>query len=79
MYFRDVYKPIPLEFNLVLAMLWRHPENVDLDRVKVVHYCAAVIVNNSFELHLRTLIWIDLFSFLILREFLKSQYGWQLS
>ncbi|KAA0038113.1 galactinol synthase 2 [Cucumis melo var. makuwa] len=41
MYFRDVYKPIPLEFNLVLAMLWRHPENVDLDRVKVVHYCAA--------------------------------------
>lgn len=56
MYFRDVYKPIPLEFNLVLAMLWRHPENVDLDRVKVVHYCAAVIVNNSFELHLRTLI-----------------------
>ncbi|CAK9322317.1 unnamed protein product [Citrullus colocynthis] len=41
MYFRDVYKPIPLDFNLVLAMLWRHPENVDLNRVKVVHYCAA--------------------------------------
>lgn len=42
MFFRDIYKPIPLDYNLVLAMLWRHPENVDLSRVKVVHYCAAV-------------------------------------
>ncbi|XP_057439180.1 galactinol synthase 2-like [Lotus japonicus] len=41
MYFKDIYKPIPLVYNLVLAMLWRHPENVDLDNVKVVHYCAA--------------------------------------
>ena len=41
MYFRDVYKPIPPVYNLVLAMLWRHPENIDLDKVKVVHYCAA--------------------------------------
>ncbi|KAG5623459.1 hypothetical protein H5410_008677 [Solanum commersonii] len=41
MYFRDVYKPIPNHYNLVLAMLWRHPENVDLEKVKVVHYCAA--------------------------------------
>jgi len=41
MFFRDVYKPIPPEYNLVLAMLWRHPENLDLDHVKVVHYCAA--------------------------------------
>lgn len=41
MFFRDVYKPIPLVYNLVLAMLWRHPENVELDKVKVVHYCAA--------------------------------------
>ncbi|KAM7521384.1 hypothetical protein LguiA_011286 [Lonicera macranthoides] len=41
MFFRDIYKPIPLEYNLVLAMLWRHPEKVDLDKVKVVHYCAA--------------------------------------
>ncbi|KAH9303379.1 hypothetical protein KI387_014962 [Taxus chinensis] len=41
MYFQKMYKPIPLVYNLVLAMLWRHPENVDLDRVKVVHYCAA--------------------------------------
>ncbi|KHN43432.1 Glycogenin-2 [Glycine soja] len=41
MYFKDIYKPIPLNYNLVLAMLWRHPENVKLDQVKVVHYCAA--------------------------------------
>ncbi|KAL0290232.1 UNVERIFIED_CONTAM: Galactinol synthase 2 [Sesamum angustifolium] len=41
MFFREIYRPIPLVYNLVLAMLWRHPENVDLDNVKVVHYCAA--------------------------------------
>ncbi|KAJ8447105.1 hypothetical protein Cgig2_022834 [Carnegiea gigantea] len=41
MYFRDIYKPIPPIYNLVLAMLWRHPENIELDKVKVVHYCAA--------------------------------------
>ncbi|GFP93592.1 galactinol synthase 2 [Phtheirospermum japonicum] len=41
MFFRDIYKPIPNVYNLVLAMLWRHPENVELDQVKVVHYCAA--------------------------------------
>ncbi|KAL0693714.1 hypothetical protein Bca4012_060894 [Brassica carinata] len=35
------YKPIPLVYNLVLAMLWRHLENVELEKVKVVHYCAA--------------------------------------
>lgn len=42
MFFNHIYKPIPLAYNLVLAMLWRHPENVELDEVKVVHYCAAV-------------------------------------
>ncbi|KAG9449829.1 hypothetical protein H6P81_009794 [Aristolochia fimbriata] len=41
MFFEKTYKPIPLVYNLVLAMLWRHPENVELDKVKVVHYCAA--------------------------------------
>ncbi|CAE6055060.1 unnamed protein product [Arabidopsis arenosa] len=41
MYFKKIYKPIPLVYNLVLAMLWRHPENVELGKVKVVHYCAA--------------------------------------
>ncbi|KAJ6380412.1 hypothetical protein OIU76_016973 [Salix suchowensis] len=41
MFFRDVYKPIPSDYNLVLAMLWRHPENINLDKVKAVHYCAA--------------------------------------
>lgn len=40
-YFKKIYKPIPLVYNLVLAMLWRHPEKVELDKVKVVHYCAA--------------------------------------
>ncbi|KAL1341373.1 hypothetical protein HN51_027846 [Arachis hypogaea] len=40
-YFKDKYKPISNVYNLVLAMLWRHPENVELDKVKVVHYCAA--------------------------------------
>ncbi|KAM7474345.1 hypothetical protein LguiB_021588 [Lonicera macranthoides] len=41
MYFRDIYRPISSSYNLVLAMLWRHPENVDLNKVKVIHYCAA--------------------------------------
>jgi inositol 3-alpha-galactosyltransferase len=41
-FFRDQYKPIPNVYNLVLAMLWRHPENVQLEKIKVVHYCAAV-------------------------------------
>lgn len=41
MFFRDIYKPIPPVYNLVLAMLWRHPENIEVDQVKVVHYCAA--------------------------------------
>ncbi|CAL9108550.1 unnamed protein product [Musa textilis] len=41
MFFKDIYKPIPLVYNPVLAMLWRHPENVELEKVKVVHYCAA--------------------------------------
>lgn len=42
MYFRDTYKPIPSTYNLVMAMLWRHPEHVDLDDIGVVHYCANV-------------------------------------
>ncbi|KAL6278459.1 hypothetical protein ACE6H2_022060 [Prunus campanulata] len=36
----DKYKPIPSNYNLVLAMLWRHPENIQLDQVKLVHCCA---------------------------------------
>lgn len=40
-YFSKIYKPIPNIYNLVLAMMWRHPENVKLEEVKVVHYCAA--------------------------------------
>ncbi|XP_028774242.1 galactinol synthase 1-like [Neltuma alba] len=41
MFFQERYKPLPLEYNLVLPMLWRHPENVDLTKVKVAHYCAT--------------------------------------
>ncbi|XP_022961478.1 galactinol synthase 2-like [Cucurbita moschata] len=41
MFFKEKYRPIPAVYNLVMAMLWRHPENVELDKVKVVHYCAA--------------------------------------
>ncbi|OAO91933.1 GolS10 [Arabidopsis thaliana] len=33
-------QPIPSTYNLVLAMLWRHPECIDLDQINVVHYCA---------------------------------------
>ncbi|RWR94367.1 galactinol synthase 1 [Cinnamomum micranthum f. kanehirae] len=41
-FFEDNYKPLSPVYNLDLAMLWRHPENVvDVKRVKVVHYCAA--------------------------------------
>ncbi|MCL7035854.1 hypothetical protein MKW94_005285 [Papaver nudicaule] len=32
---QDTYKPILPVYNLVLAMLWRHPENVELDKAKV--------------------------------------------
>ncbi|KAM3338984.1 hypothetical protein P3S68_031070 [Capsicum galapagoense] len=41
MFFKDIYKPISNKYNLVLVMLWRHPENVQADKVKVVHYYAA--------------------------------------
>ncbi|GLU03093.1 hypothetical protein SLE2022_203110 [Rubroshorea leprosula] len=41
MFFQKMYKPIPLVYNLLLGMLWRHPEKVELDKVKVVHYCVA--------------------------------------
>ncbi|KAE8717421.1 Galactinol synthase 3 [Hibiscus syriacus] len=40
-FFREIYKPIPPVYNLVLALLWGHPENIDLGKVNVVHYCAA--------------------------------------
>ncbi|ONM60967.1 Galactinol synthase 4 [Zea mays] len=41
LFFRDAYAPLPPTYNLVLAMLWRHPDKVALHEVKVVHYCAA--------------------------------------
>lgn len=39
-YFRETFRPIPTKYNLVLAMLWRHRENVDLPSMKIIHYCA---------------------------------------
>ncbi|PSS18971.1 Galactinol synthase [Actinidia chinensis var. chinensis] len=39
MFFRDIYKPIPPIYNLLLANLWRHTDDIELDKVKVVHYC----------------------------------------
>jgi lipopolysaccharide biosynthesis glycosyltransferase len=38
MYFRDNYQPIPARYNLLVHMLWRHPEEVDQDKVKVIHF-----------------------------------------
>ena len=44
MFFKDTYMPISLTYNLGLPMLWRHPEHIDLERTKVVRYCAAVSI-----------------------------------
>ncbi|VVB04306.1 unnamed protein product [Arabis nemorensis] len=41
MFFEKVFKPVPPVYNLILSVLWRHPGNVDLESVKVVHYCPA--------------------------------------
>ncbi|KAL4362414.1 hypothetical protein GQ457_04G007430 [Hibiscus cannabinus] len=41
MFFQNVYKPIPVIYNLTVALLWRHPENVELNKAKVAHYSAA--------------------------------------
>ncbi|GFP80374.1 galactinol synthase 2 [Phtheirospermum japonicum] len=41
MFFRDVLQPIPPVYNCLVAMMWRHPKWVNLDEVKVVHYCVA--------------------------------------
>ncbi|XP_057792134.1 galactinol synthase 2-like isoform X2 [Salvia miltiorrhiza] len=41
LFFKDNAKPIHPVYNLLVAMLWRHPEYVELDIVKVVHFCVA--------------------------------------
>ncbi|EFJ12427.1 hypothetical protein SELMODRAFT_124303 [Selaginella moellendorffii] len=41
LFFQDAFRPVPNAYNLVLAMLWRHPENVNLAKTKVIHYCAT--------------------------------------
>ncbi|KAF3651579.1 galactinol synthase 1 [Capsicum chacoense] len=40
MFFKDMYKPIPYAYNLLLAMLWRHPEKIEVNKAKAVHYCS---------------------------------------
>ncbi|CAL5422734.1 unnamed protein product [Camellia sinensis] len=40
-FFRNKFKPIPVIYNLVLPILWHHPEKVEFEKVKVVHYCAT--------------------------------------
>ncbi|MCO5560262.1 hypothetical protein L7F22_013873 [Adiantum nelumboides] len=40
-FFNEIFSPLPLNYNLIMPMLWWHPENVpELEKVKVVHYCA---------------------------------------
>ncbi|KAK6932031.1 Glycosyl transferase, family 8 [Dillenia turbinata] len=41
LFFKEIYKQIPPIYNLVDFMLWRHPDEVQPDKAKVVHYCAA--------------------------------------
>lgn len=43
MFFKDIFKPIPPIYNLIVATLWRHLGHIEIDKVKVVHYCAEVI------------------------------------
>ncbi|KAK4378821.1 hypothetical protein RND71_000683 [Anisodus tanguticus] len=40
MFFKDKYKPISYAYNLLLAMLWRHPGKVYANKAKAVHYCS---------------------------------------
>ncbi|KAG5548926.1 hypothetical protein RHGRI_014331 [Rhododendron griersonianum] len=40
MFFKDIFKPIPPIYNLIVATLWRHLGHIEIDKVKVVHYCA---------------------------------------
>ncbi|XP_058215981.1 galactinol synthase 2-like [Rhododendron vialii] len=42
MFFKDIFKPVPPIYNLIVATLWRHPGHIEIDKVKVVHYCAEV-------------------------------------
>ncbi|EYU44028.1 hypothetical protein ABFS82_02G089000 [Erythranthe guttata] len=41
MFFREVSKPLLPIYNMLVAMMWRHSEMMDLDKVKVVHYCVG--------------------------------------
>ncbi|CAH9087582.1 unnamed protein product [Cuscuta europaea] len=39
MFFKDKCKPLPYVYNMLVNMLWRHPDKVQLSKAKVVHYC----------------------------------------
>ncbi|KAL7195112.1 hypothetical protein ACSBR1_035346 [Camellia fascicularis] len=41
-FFKNIFKPISMVYNLVLPILWYHPENVEHKKVEVVHYYAVV-------------------------------------
>ncbi|VFQ60611.1 unnamed protein product [Cuscuta campestris] len=40
MFFKDKCKRLPYVYNMLVNMLWRHPDKVELTKAKVVHYCA---------------------------------------
>ncbi|KAL3538312.1 hypothetical protein ACH5RR_001678 [Cinchona calisaya] len=40
-FFRDICQPLPPIYNFLIVMWWRHPDLVDHDNVKVLHYCAS--------------------------------------
>ncbi|KAL7169285.1 hypothetical protein ACSBR2_034350 [Camellia fascicularis] len=40
-FFKHMFKPFPVVYNLVLPILWYHPEIVELKKIKVVHYCTV--------------------------------------
>ncbi|VFQ84896.1 unnamed protein product [Cuscuta campestris] len=39
MFFKDKCKRLPYVYNMLVNMLWRHPDKVELSKAKVVHYC----------------------------------------
>lgn len=47
MFFEKLFKPVPPVYNLILSVLWRHPGLIDVERVKVVHYCPLVSILSS--------------------------------
>ncbi|KAK7827337.1 galactinol synthase 2 [Quercus suber] len=44
-FFKDIYKPIFPVYNHVLAILWHHSENIEFEKVKIVHYSATMSIH----------------------------------